>query len=605
MQDKIPVGRLQKMLALAFAVFLILAGRMAWLQLYKGLYYGKQAEGNRTRSTMIAAPRGRILDRQGKVLADSAPGYVLSIRPGQVMPSAEIETLAALLKLPPEEIRRKAEKAAEGSEAVPVKQELTAAEITALQEHSAALPDLTLDLWPLRRYTVPGLAAHVLGYVGEVSEQQMEQGRYKGLPQGSIVGQGGLEMACDALLRGAPGRKSEEVDVRGKTVRTLAGQAPVPGKDLVLTLDYELQRNLEAALDKQLEALRASGIAPNAYGAAAVAMDPATGAVRALVSRPGFDPNWFVGGISTAHWKLINENPFHPLSNKVISGEYPAGSTFKVVTGSAALDLHKVTPEELIFDSGKHWLADMGNAGGEALGWINFQTAFAMSDNVYFYEMGRRAGIEGLNRYADYYGFGRPTGIELPGEAKGLIAGPAAKKKIFDEDWKLGDTFNAAIGQGLTLVTPLQICQMLGAVAADGVLHSPYLIDKFVNPDGSVYSVPQRPAARKLPLEADTIRLLQRGLKGVTQPGGTAAWFAGLPEPAAGKTGTAENPHGQDHGWFIAYAPAERPRLVIACLVEQGTFGATAAGPVVYEVLQAYLTGAKLYKEKAALVRQK
>ena len=188
----------------------------------------------------------------------------------------------------------------------------------------------------------------------------------------------------------------------------------------------------------------------------------------------------------------------------------------------------------MIFDSGKHWLADMGNAGGEALGWINFQTAFAMSDNVYFYEMGRRAGIENLNAYAAQYGFGRPTGIELAGESSGLIAGPSAKKKVFNEDWTLGDTFNAAIGQGLTLVTPT---------------------------------------------------------------GGTGAWFAGLPVPVAGKTGTAENPHGQDHGWFIAYAPAEKPDLVIACIVEQGSYGATASGPVVYEVLEDYLTG-KLKAER-------
>ncbi|MBQ9634852.1 MAG: penicillin-binding protein 2, partial [Acidaminococcaceae bacterium] len=439
-------------------------------------------------------------------------------------------------------------------------------------------------------------AAHVLGYVGEVSEEQLKQGRYKGLPPGSIVGKEGLELIYDDVLRGETGRRTEEVDVRGKVIRKLAGQAPVSGKDLVLTIDFALQQLLEQAMDKQLQALRSSGIAPNAYAAAAVAMDPNTGAVRALVSRPGYDPNWFVGGISTAHWKLINENVFHPLTNKVINGEYPAGSTFKVVTGSAALDQHKVTPEELIFDSGRHWLADMGNDGGEALGWINFQTAFAMSDNVYFYEMGRRAGIENLNAYAAQYGFGKPTGIELAGESAGLIAGPAAKKKVFDEEWTLGDTFNAAIGQGLTLVTPMQICQMLAAVAADGVVHPPYLVEKVVNPDGTVYKVPERPAARKLRIEPETIRLIQKGLKGVTQPGGTGAWFSGLPLPVAGKTGTAENPHGQDHGWFIAYAPAERPDLAIACVVEQGSYGATAAGPIVYEVLETYLNS-KLDKE--------
>ena len=589
--------RLKKMLAAALAVFVVLGGRLAWLQLYKGLYYGKQADGNRMRSTVIMAPRGRIMDVHGKVLADSSPGYVLSLQAGHSFSDAEVNLLARLLAMQPNVIREKADRAAETYEQIMIKSELTPQEITSLEEHLKDLPGISLNLQPMRHYLYGTSAAHVLGYVGEVSEEQIKQGKYKGLSPGSIVGKEGLEFVYDAVLRGQTGRRTEEVDVRGRVVRELAGQAPVSGKGLVLTLDFALQQDLERVLDKQMAALRSSGIAPNAYGAAAVAMDPNTGAVRALVSRPGYDPNWFVGGISTAHWKLINENVFHPLTNKVINGEYPAGSTFKVVTGSAALDKHKVTPEELIFDSGKHWLADMGNAGGEALGWINFQTAFAMSDNVYFYEMGRRAGIENLNSYAAQYGFGRPTGIELAGESSGLIAGPAAKKKVFNEDWTLGDTFNAAIGQGLTLVTPIQICQMLAAVAADGVIHPPYLVERVVNADGSVYETPERPQSRRLELEPRTIQLIQKGLKGVTQPGGTGAWFAGLPVPVAGKTGTAENPHGQDHGWFIAYAPAEKPDLVIACIVEQGSYGATASGPVVYEVLEDYLTG-KLKTER-------
>ena len=603
MLNQTSADRLKKMLAVALAVFVLLGGRLAWLQLYKGMYYGKQADGNRMRSAVIMAPRGRILDVHGKVLADSSPGYVLSLQAGYTFSDEEVALLARLLEMQPDVVRKKADRASGSYEQTVLKSELTSREITLLEEHMKDLPGISLDLQPMRHYLYKETAAHVLGYVGEVSEEQLKQGKYQGLPPGSIVGKEGLEFVYDSVLRGKTGRKTEEVDVRGKVVRELAGQAPVSGKGLVLTIDFALQQDLERVLDKQLNALRTSGIAPNAYGAAAVAMDPNTGAVRALVSRPGYDPNWFVGGISTAHWKLINENVFHPLTNKVINGEYPAGSTFKVVTGSAALDKHKVTPEELIFDSGRHWLADMGNAGGEALGWINFQTAFAMSDNVYFYEMGRRAGIENLNAYAEKYGLGKPTGIELAGESAGMIAGPAAKKKVFNEEWARGDTFNASIGQGLTLVTPLQICQMLAAVAADGVIHPPYLVEKIVNADGSVYEIPKRPASRKLDLEDRTLQLIQKGLKGVTQPGGTGAWFANLPVPVAGKTGTAENPHGQDHGWFIAYAPAEKPDLAIACIVEQGTYGATASGPVVYEVLEDYLTG-RLKTEKETLHKE-
>ena len=471
------------------------------------------------RSSVIMAPRGRIMDRNGKVLADSSPGYVLSLQAGHSFSDSEVNLLAQLLAMPPDVIRKKADRAANTYEQIVIKGELTSREITLLEEHVKELPGVSLDLQPMRHYLYGESAAHVLGYVGEVSEEQLKQGKYKGLSPGSIVGKEGLEFVYDTVLRGQTGRKTEEVDVRGKVVRKLGGQAPLSGKGLVLTIDFALQQDLERVMDKQLAALRSSGIAPNAFAAAAVAMDPNTGAVRALVSRPGYDPNW------------------------------------------------------------------------EALGWINFQTAFAMSDNVYFYEMGRRAGIENLNACAAKYGFGRPTGIELAGESSGLIAGPAAKKKVFNEEWGLGDTFNAAIGQGLTLVTPMQICQMLAAVAADGVVHPPYLVEQIVNADGSVYETPKRPESRKLELEPRTIQLVQKGLKGVTQPGGTGAWFANLPVPVAGKTGTAENPHGQDHGWFIAYAPAEKPDLVIACIVEQGSYGATASGPIVYEVLEDYLSG--------------
>ncbi len=343
--------RLKKMLAAALAVFVVLGGRLAWLQLYKGLYYGKQADGNRMRSAVIMAPRGRIMDVHGKVLADSSPGYVLSLQAGHSFSDAEVNLLARLLAMQPDAIRKKAEQATGTYEQIVVKSELTPQEITSLEEHLKDLPGISLNLQPMRHYLYGMTAAHVLGYVGEVSEEQIKQGKYKGLSPGSIVGKEGLEFVYDAVLRGQTGRRTEEVDVRGRVVRELAGQAPVSGKGLVLTLDFALQQDLERVLDKQMAALRTSGIAPNAYGAAAVAMDPNTGAVRALVSRPGYDPNWFVGGISTTHWKLINENVFHPLTNKVINGEYPAGSTFKVVTGSAALDKHKVTPEELIFDS--------------------------------------------------------------------------------------------------------------------------------------------------------------------------------------------------------------------------------------------------------------
>ncbi len=589
MRNQMAADRLRKMLAVAVVIVLVLMGRMAWLQLYKGMYYGAQADGNRMRSNLVMAPRGLIYDCNGQILADNFSGYRVGIQPLRKPDDAEISLLSRILAIPEDKIRAKIKKAGNSYETAYLKSDLSPAEITALEENYRDLPGVSLDLQPIRRYPYKELAAHVLGYVGEVSGAQQAEGRYKGLPSGSIVGKDGLEWIYDKLLRGTDGRRTEEVDVRGRIVRELAGQSPTVGKNLVLTIDLRMQKVMEKAVDEQLQFLRSSGWAPNAFSCAVVAMDPRTGAIKAMVSRPAFDPNWFVNGISTTNWNKINNNTFHPLTNKVISGLYPPGSTFKIVTGAAALDLHKVTPEEKIFDSGKYWMADIGNAGGEALGWINFETALAKSDNVYFYEMGYRVGIDNLDDYSRKFGFGKKTGIKLPGEAEGILSSPEVKKQIYDEPWRLGDTFNAAIGQGFTLATPLQLAQMLSTVAENGVLHPPYLVEKVVNEDGSTYMVPEKPKAIDLGISKETLQLVRQGLASVAQEGGTASYLASLPAPAAGKTGTSENPHGRDHGLFIAYTPADDPSLVIACVVEQGSYGSVSAVPIVYKVMDAYL----------------
>ena len=334
-----------------------------------------------------------------------------------------------------------------------------------------------------------------------------------------------------------------------------------------------------------------------ARGCALVALDPNNGEVKALVSRPGFDPNWFVNGISEKNWKYLNTDPFHPMTDKVIAGEYPPGSTFKIVTGSAALEEKKVTPNELICDSGRHWLIDMRNAGGEALGYINFKRALAASDNVYFYEMGNRVGIDLLDKYAREFGFGQTTGIDLHGEAQGLIATPEYKKKVFDDEWYLGDTFNTAIGQGFTLATPIQVAEMLSAVATDGKRYKPHLVSKILNDDGSVAKTFEPEEEGKLPISEATLKLIQEGLEAVTEEGGTAAFLKNLPVPVAGKTGTAENPHGLEHGWFIAYAPAKKPQLVVVCIVEQGSYGTISAAPIVKSILEYVFTDPRVRRQ--------
>ena len=580
--------RLELMLVAAACIFLILLGRMAYLQLYKGDYYGDQADGNRLRRTKIIAPRGLFFDFKGQELVNNLPGYAVALqRQGQSYNDNVIGILAEILEMPAEQIRKRIAANQDSYEPTRLKSNVSPEVITKIEERRRELPGVLLELQPIRNYLYKELAVHALGYVGEASEYEITKGAYKGMPGGSIVGKFGLEKTFDKMIRGIDGSFDEEVDVAGNVVKQLGSHDPVPGKSLQLTIDKDLQVVLEKAVDEQLAYLRSSGIAPNARAAAIVAIDPRSGAVRAMVSRPAFDPNLFVNGISEKNWQVINNDPNYPMGNKVISGEYPPGSTFKIITGTAALELGKVTPEELIFDSGQHWLVPMGNAGGEALGWINFQQALSMSDNVYFYEMGNRLGIDNLVDFARKFGMGKKTGIELEGEASGLLPTPENKRKIFTgEDWTLGDTFNASIGQGIDLATPLQMAVMMSCIAGGGVYHQPYLVDKLLNNDGSVYEVRQHQDPYSLGVSQKTLDLIKQGLMGVAQPGGTASYFANLPRPMAAKTGTAENPHGRDHGLFVAYGPADAPELVVAAVVEQGSFGSISAGPIVYKVFE-------------------
>ena len=357
---------------------------------------------------------------------------------------------------------------------------------------------------------------------------------------------------------------------------------PVPGHNFHLTIDLNLQKATEDALDRQV----ANGI--GTHGIAAVAIDPNTGAVLAMASRPSYNPNWFTRGITEKEWAQIN-NPAHPMENRVIAGEYPPGSTFKLITGTAALELKKVTPDELIFDSGRHWLVDMRNAGGEALGWLNFTEALAKSDNVYFYELGRRVGIDKLAEYARMFGMGKKTGIALRGEATGLVASEEYKKKNFNQDWYLGDTFNSAIGQGFQLVTPLQAAMIVSEVANGGIQYKPFLVSRIDNLDGTPYKIFAPEQVGTLPVSKSTLDLVREGMRNVAEESGTAgSLFAGFPIQVAGKTGTAENFGGADHAWFVAYAPFDHPRIVIAVLTEQGGFGALASGPVAKSMLEEF-----------------
>ena len=589
MEDRNRITRLHTLLVVCLVLFAVLLGRMVYLQLWRGDYYAKQSDGNRLRQSRILAPRGIIYDSEGKELVNNLPGYAVVLQKQSSYKPETLQRLSNLLQMPVEEINAKIKASENFYEPIMLKNNLDQQMVTKIEEQRRYMPEVMLSVQPIRNYPYHELAVHALGYVGEVSSYEIEQGLFKNISQGSLVGKGGLEKSYDKYLRGEDGAFMEEVDVAGNVVKHYDSVQPVPGKNLKLTIDYELQKELEAFTDKHLAFLRSSGIAPGARAAAVVAIDPRNGAVMAMVSRPGYDPNWFVHGISSKNWNSINNDPNYPMNNKVITGEYPPGSTFKIVTGSAAFELKKVGLNEPIFDGGFHpMVPTMGNAGGEVLGWLTFIKALAMSDNVYFYELGYRVGIDNIEKYAHIFGFGERTGIDLEGESKGLVASKKVKREIWDEDWRLGDTFNAAIGQGFNLTTPIQLSVMLSIVANGGTKYQPYLVDSIINSDGSLFEKPKRAEGKHIDVSQQTIDYIRMGMSATTQEGGTASYFAGLPKPIAGKTGTAENSHGRDHGLFVAYGPVDDPELVVVCIVEQGGFGSVAAGPIVYKAFEEF-----------------
>lgn len=589
MEDRNRITRLHTLLVVCLVLFAVLLGRMVYLQLWRGDYYAKQSDGNRLRQSRILAPRGIIYDSEGKELVNNLPGYAVVLQKQSSYKPETLQRLSNLLQMPVEEINAKIKASENFYEPIMLKNNLDQQMVTKIEEQRRYMPEVMLSVQPIRNYPYHELAVHALGYVGEVSSYEIEQGLFKNISQGSLVGKGGLEKTYDKYLRGEDGAFMEEVDVAGNVVKHYDSVQPIPGKNLKLTIDYELQKELEAFTDKHLAFLRSSGIAPGARAAAVVAIDPRNGAVRAMVSRPGYDPNWFVHGISSKNWNSINNDPNYSMNNKVITGEYPPGSTFKIVTGSAAFELKKVGLNEPIFDGGFHpMVPTMGNAGGEVLGWLTFIKALAMSDNVYFYELGYRVGIDNIEKYAHIFGFGERTGIDLEGESKGLVASKKVKREIWDEDWRLGDTFNAAIGQGFNLTTPIQLSVMLSIVANGGTKYQPYLVDSIINSDGSLFEKPKRAEGKHIDVSQQTIDYIRMGMSATTQEGGTASYFAGLPKPIAGKTGTAENSHGRDHGLFVAYGPVDDPELVVVCIVEQGGFGSVAAGPIVYKAFEEF-----------------
>ncbi|QDR80124.1 penicillin-binding protein 2 [Sporomusa termitida] len=603
-------GRIEILGFVMIFIFIALVGRLGYLQMAQGQYYERLADGNRIRLIPIMAPRGVFYDRNGVMLVSNRPGFTVSLLSiSGPVPDAVLDKLAGILNMNVREIKAKVAQQSGSFEPVRIKTDLGPDIVTKIEERRAELPGVVIEIQPLRNYVYNELAAHIFGYVSEINETELENRKADGYKAGDIVGKFGLERVYDKEIRGTDGGNQVEVDVSGRPVQVLGKKDPLPGHNLVLTIDYRVQKAAETAIDEQLMHLQTKTEFNKAQAAAAVVINPKNGEILAMVSRPSFNPNLFNGGISEKDWKLLNDNPYHPMDNKAISGEYPPGSTFKIITGTAALELGKVTPQEKILDTGRHWLIPKGNAMGEALGWINFREALSKSDNVYFYEMGNRLGIDNLEKYARMFGLGAVTGINLPGESEGLVANQRYKQKVYGEDWYLSETFDAAIGQGFQLTTPLQMAVVIGEIANGGHRYRPNLVSKITSTSGETLTTFGPEEVGQVTISDNTLTLIRESLREVAQEGGTAAaYFGDFPIAIAGKTGTSENSHGHDHGWFVAYGPYEDPRVAVAVIVEQGGFGSSSAAPIAKKIMEAAFNinqtvseAAKIHRPQTAL----
>lgn len=578
---------------LALLVIFVLTGlilRLGYLQIIRGSEMAVLSDGNRIRLVAVNAPRGTFMDRNGEILVTNRPGFSVSIVPfsGPISPEV-VQLLAQLVEIPVEEIQKKIEKNQGRVDPILIKSDLSAEMIARIEERRGDLPGVVVAAQAIRYYPYNEISAHVFGYVSEISEEALANKGEKDYRLGDLMGKAGLEKTYDDELRGKRGGSQIEVDVTGRPIKVLGKEDPIPGMNLKLTLDIKLQKIADDAVNEHLARLAQSGV--HTQGVSVVAMDPKTGQILAMVSKPSYNPNFFATGISQKEWDKIRDNPFDPMSNKTVSGEYPPGSPFKVVAALAALEENKVTMSETYFDGGNHPLAkDKRNAGGAALGWINLRRAIQKSDNVFFYEMGYRLGIQMIGKYARLFGMGEKTGIDLPGESKGLVASKEYKKKVFEtDDWYIVETMDAVIGQGFQLTTPLQMANMISMVANDGVRYRPYLVQEIVDSQGTVVKEFKPVVVENHQFSRTSLDYVKEAMYSTTIEDGNAVGILGhFPFRMGAKTGTSENPHGRDHSWFVAFGPLEKPEIVVAVLVEQGGYGAVGAGPIARRVLDSY-----------------
>lgn len=566
---------------LAFAM-IILFMRLFDLQILKGEEMRRQSEQNRLRIKKIIAPRGTIFDRNGKVVSDTRPSFNLYINREDIKDFTQtVDGLVDLLDLDRDEVIEKLKEARDFPSSFPVKIEsdMSMDQVAKIEANKFYLPGVTIQIEPKRNYPYGTMLAHVLGYVSEISAEELKRKEYKEYSPGDAIGKFGLERMYEKYLRGVDGEKRVEVDASGREVRVLDVIEPISGNSLYLNVDMDVQEAVERAYDGK------DG-SPGKKGGAIVS-DPRTGGVLALTSRPAFDPNQLSSG-SKSYWQSVALDDRHPLQNRAIQGRFPPGSTFKVMLALEALERGVINEHTSFTCTGGFFFGNRVFRCWEKRGHgtVSVHRAIVESCDVFFYNVGLRLGINAIHEAGEKIGLTRLTGIDLPGEKKGLVPSPEWKQKTFNEKWYEGETVSVSIGQGAVWLTPVSLMQLAAFIGNEGVTFKPQIVNRVVAPNGKVVKVfkPQMTANVKLHKEA--VRLVKDGMKGVVnEPRGTAK-VAQLPQVnICGKTGTAQSvglgKGGQgDHAWFIAYAPDDAPSVAMGVLVEHGGHGGSASAPV-------------------------
>ena len=579
--------------------FAILVTRLWFLQVQQGEKYSRLADSNRVRYLEIAAPRGNILDSEGREIVTNRPSFnVVWVREDNRLDDELLKKMAPILGVDVSELLARIRKMAGTPGHIPVRlaEDIDWNTVAYIENNRMNLPGIKIEVVPLRVYHYGNLASHLIGYLGEINEKELKkarEGQYRG---GDLIGKMGLERLREKDLRGEKGRHYMEVNALGFEQRNLKGIEPLPGNDLQLTIDMDLQKAAE-------ETMAAEG-----KSGAVVAVDVNSGRLLALASAPALELDKFIGGISYKDWQAMLDNPLHPLINKIVQGQYPPGSTYKLVTAAAGLAERVITPETIIYCPGHYRFGNRTyrcwkHSGHGA---VDLHRALSESCDVYFYQVGQRLGVDRLARYARLFGLGRKTGVEMEHEKPGLIPTAAWKKRRFGKPWQEGETLSVAIGQGFDLVTPLQLTFMTATVANGGTLYKPGLVELVRDPDGRLLERFEPEIVDRLTGQGRNLALVRKGLiEAVNGRHGTGrrARLKDLGITVAGKTGTAQVvrlkqyrhlkekdiPYKyRDHAWFTCFAPAENPEIAVTVLVEHGLHGGSGAAPVARAVLETY-----------------